>query len=302
MKPNEIDDPTNELDRRIFHVLSHGQKRQTEIVTLLSTTRFTDRSVREHTRDLSENYSWAVEIDDGDTYYYRKDIGRQPTLRKSPADYSDIEQLLTDIEIKLGIKSRDDLPGARNKSPTLPELFDDFLREANVHSQILNTDDHLVRYFDCFDKILTQTENGYSSNGAPPNYPAKTHALFYTVTAEQHEGWKSGQSHEKFDKFIRERLSSLVDLLEFVPPNIGNPILRILAIVDIEIARDGFKNMIRSNKYSHGVLSEHAESCYIYSNESNKLIKHLNIIKSGTGNNQIKNKIREIKKEMRSRS
>lgn len=299
MQSTEFDEPTNLTDRQIFHLLSHGQKTQAEIVRLLLPTRFTDESIRRRVRALSDNYPWAVEVDEEATYYYRKDIGRQPILEEPPADYTEIEELLTDAEIKLGIKSRDELPNARINSSTLPNIFQEFLAKANRHSQILNTTEHLIRFFNIFDKFVIQTEDGYSSEGAPPNYPISTYVNFYLVVAKQHEDWKNTQAHEEFDKYLQKRLSDLVKLLEFVPPDIGFTILRILSLANISKSREGFKNIVRSNRYSSELLSQCAKICYIYSNDTRKLIDDLDYLKNKSDNDEVVNKIKEIKAILR---
>jgi len=291
-----FDEPDNELDRRIFHILSHGQKRQKEIVRLMSTSRYSEKHVRRRVRNLSSSYSWAEETEKGGTtYYYRVDTGRQPRLRNSPADYSDIENILLDLELKLGVKSQNEFCFKNNQLSTLPELFNRLLKESNYHSEILTNREHFERFFQCFDKMIEQTASGYSSGQAPPNYPAKTHGLFYTLVARQHESWKKGQAHEEYDKEVRERLDNLIELLRFVPPEIGNPVLRILVLVDIKKSRIGFKRMIQSDSYEVEMLINHAASCYMQLNDADELINDLNMIAASCDNDKIKEKINRIK-------
>jgi len=300
MLPGEYDEPDNELDRRLFHILSHGQKRQKEIVRLMSTARFSEKNVRRRVRSLSASYSWAEETEkEATTYYYRVDIGRQPRLQNPPADYSDIENILFDLEIKLGVKSQNDIGFRNNQLSTLPELFNRLLKKSNYHSEILTNSDHFERFFECFDQMLEQTASGYSSGQAPPNYPAKIHGLFYTLVARQHESWKEGQAHEDFDKEVRKRLDDLIELLEFVPPEIGNPVLRILVLVDIKKARIGFEKIIQSNIYEAGMLINHAESCYVQLNDVDELINDLNMIAASCRDDEIKEKINAVKNSIR---
>lgn len=299
MNSGSFDEPADELDRRIYHILSDGQKRQKEIVSLLLPSRFGEKDVRESARKLSESYPWAAEVEEQKiTYYYRTDVGRVPEISKQPVDYSKIEEVLLGLEIKLGIKSQNEV-GIRSPSSTIPEYLNRLLEISNYRGQVLTNEDHLARFFEVFDKMVTETKNAHSSGGPPPNYPKKNHGLFYTVVAQQHESWKSGDSHEEFDKKIQQRLGDLKILLNVVPPEIGNQIMRILAIVDIEEAREGFKKIVRSNEYNSDQLITHAEACYAVSNDINVMHNKLNMIALDCGDDDIKQKIDEIKKSTR---
>jgi len=75
--------------------------------------------------------------------------------------------------------------------------------------------------------------------------------------------------------------------------------MQILALIDIKKAREGFKKMVCSNEHRLKILIEHAEICYVYSNESNKLVEEMNIWKGNVDNIEVINKIEEIKKSVR---
>jgi len=294
MYSEEFDEPDNKIDKRIFHVLSHGEKRQYEIARLAASSEANRDVIKDRIRQLAETYPWAEKVEEnGNTYYYRTDVGRQPTFRKTPADYEDIEELLSEIELRLGIKSRDKIGISNPTSATLPVLFKRLLRESNEHGQLLTTEEHLDRFSKCFDKMLDQTKNGFSTD-EPANYPSKTHALFYTVIARQHESWKKGHADESFNKIVLEKLDNLVNLLDCVPPEIGNPIMRVLALTDIKKAQKGFVKMIQSNNYSEGMLIAHAESCHAHTHETDELIEELSKIGFNCENEEIKDKISAV--------
>ena len=294
MPPEEFDEPSNETDRRIFHILSHGQKRKSEIIKLAKDNEERPGNIKNRIPKTINKYQWVKKEEDGNkTFYYRTDIGRQPDLQKPPANHEDVEELLTGIEFKLGIKSRDRI-GIRNPiSSTLPNLFHEMLYISNNYSKVLTTDEHINRFFNIFDEIIQQTINGYDTE-EPSNYPAKTHALFYTVVARQHESWKEGHANEQYNKRLQYRLDDLVELLDTVPPEIGNPIMRILAIASIEQAQKGFEKILRSNKYSASQLEDYAEYCYIYPNDSKKMVNRLSMISIECENEEITRKVGKI--------
>lgn len=299
MASERFDEPANEIDRRIYHILSHGQKRRKEILSLLSTARQGKSSKENRIRELSESYAWADKIEEDHTYYYRKDVGRQPEMTKPPVDYSEMEAILSDLEIKLGIKSQNESLGGSQSPPPIPTILNNLLKLSNYNGKILTNMNHFERFFDVFDKMVEETENAYSSEGPPPNYPEKTHGLFYTIVAQQHECWKKGNSHEEFDKEIRRRIGKLKMLLNIVPPEIGNQIMRILSIVDVQRAREGFEIIVYSNKYTTDELITHGESCYVIWNDVDDLKKNLNRIQVDCEEDGLKEKIHTIKKVLR---
>jgi tetrahydromethanopterin S-methyltransferase subunit G len=294
MYSEEFDEPTNRTDKRIFHVLSHGEKRQYEIARLATSSEENEDNIKENTRDLAESYPWAEEVEeDGNTYYYRSDVGRQPRFRKPPADYEDIEEVLSGIESRLGIKNREQIGISNPTSATLPVLLNTLLAEANEHGKILTTKEHLDRFSKCFDEMLEQTNSGFSTE-EPANYPGKTHGLFYTVIARQHESWKRGQAHEEFNIEVRERLDGMLNLLDFVPSEVGNPIMRVLALCDVEKAQKGFIKMLQSNNYTEGELITHAESCYAHTHDTDELVEELSMVGFECENDEINSNIRAV--------
>jgi len=294
MYSGEFDEPTNRIDKRIFHVLSHGQKRQYEIARLATSREEGKDSIKENIRELAESYPWAEEVEeDGNTYYYRSDVGRQPTFQRPPADYEDIEEVLSGIESRLGMKSREQIGISNPTSATLPVLFERLLEESNEHGKLLTTEEHLNRFFECFDKMLEQTKNGFTTEGEP-NYPGETHGIFYTVIASQHESWKRGQAHKEFNREVRERLDDMFDLLDFVPPKVGTPIMRVLTLFDVEEAKNGFIKIFESNNYSKEVLTKLAEICYAHTHDTDELVEELSKIGIDCENEEKRTKIRSI--------
>jgi hypothetical protein len=293
MHSEEFDEPNNRTDKRIFHVLAHGQKRQYEIARLAESREVIKHVIKDRVRNLAESYPWAEEVEEeGNTYYYRIDVGRQPTFRNPPADFEDIEELLTSIEMRLGIKSRDKI-GLKDTSPKLPILFERLFDEASEHGQILTTEHHLNRFAKCFDRMLEQTKNGFATD-QPANYPNKNHGLFYTVIARQQEGWKQGHANEAFSRMVQQKVDGLLGLLDSAPPKIGNTVMRVLQLINIKIAQEGFIKMIQSNNYSEAELVTHAQSCYGRINDTDEMIDHISMVGIESDDDDIKNKINSI--------
>lgn len=293
MQPSEFDEPANELDRRLFHILSHGQKEQKEFVRLLSTARFSEKSIRSSVRGLSEKYRWAVEVDEeGTTYYYRKDIGRQPIQPKINANNKDIDNILENVELQLGLEARN--RGYTKTTPTLLESFNQLSKEAQKKQKLFISEMHLDRFFSIFDKLLKEVEKVYSNKGEQSNRPPEVYKTLLLIAAIQHESWKEGKSNELFNRELMKRIDTLIDLLNNVPSEIGNNIFRILSITGIDEAREGFKKMVHSNIYTSEQLVGHAHACYIRDNDIDQLIKDLSRWKKQGVNPSTKETINEI--------
>jgi len=296
MRESSAEEPSNEVDRYIFHTLSHGQKRQKEIVRLLSNTRFAEGNIRENIRNLEQEYNWAQEVEEhGIQYYYRVDIGRQPTKPKLPVDYSEIEKILKHIEIQLGIKSHNNHNAPTEEVPTLPNSLNDLLKHSQSKSELFSKNDHLNRFFRIFDRLLEFLEEAYPiKKERTPSLPYKTYNLLFTLVANQHENWRRGQAHVEFDHMVGERLDKMLDLLDDVPPEVGTPILRILAMIDIEFARRGFKKVVYSNNYPVEDLTSIAHKCYMVPNDADKLIDEMALLLSDSDNEEVKTKVKEV--------
>lgn len=296
----EYDEPTRAKDRLIFHLLSHGQKQLKELRGYMSKTRFSAQSIGDRMRELHEEVPWIAKERDGNAvYYYRPDVGREPSIRKPSADRAEIEQLLYDLEIKLGAKSKSDSKIRVDDLPSIPELANDLLEQSNQYGQIFTSDEHLTRFFDILDALIKQIKRGYSAESPPANYPAKTYGLLFTTTAKQYEGWKQAEAHEEFAAELSSRIDRLVELVNTVPEAVGTPIIRVVALADIQKAREAYKNAILSGEYSEEKLIQLAEACYAYRNDMDKLFNQLNELRMKSENEEILERIQNIKHQLR---
>jgi len=65
MYSEEFDEPDNKIDKRIFHVLSHGEKRQYEIARLAASSEANRDVIKDRIRQLAETYPWAEKVEMG---------------------------------------------------------------------------------------------------------------------------------------------------------------------------------------------------------------------------------------------
>lgn len=287
-KPTE---PTNKDLRKLYHILSHGQRSTSTLKRILSEPGSGQESKRKKIRKFSKQHDWIREVsENGKTYFYREDIGREPIPVKPPADGELVDKILTDLEIQLGIKSRN--RGYTKSTPTLIESFEKFCRLSIEKGVVFPSDYYLNRFFTIFDKLMEEIKKSYPANQEPRNRPTEVYMKVFIFIANQHESWKDGQANNDFDQRISQQLSDLVDLLSIVPPKIGNHIMRILVIIDINKARDGFKNILLSNKYSKEKLLNYAFHCYITTGKTDNLIDELADI--GATNDHVQKSIRYI--------
>jgi hypothetical protein len=275
-----FEEPTSQVDRLIYYILSRGQKREVEIAELLSNHRFSKRTIKEdHIRPLPENYDWAQVIEEDHKYYYREDIG--PHFRKSTeyADPNKVGKLLDSLEIQLGITPRN----SQNLPTTVPdtdvdvETMNKLLELGNSNDRLFTKDEHLNRFFDILERVIEHAEAAYpEEEGFSPVIPSSTYRIFFLIVAERHDKWRDGHEHEEFDNELRRRSRKLVDLLKSAPPEIGTIIQPLLAIIDKERGKDAFQNMIHSKEYNVQELHDFARYCYIQQNETHELIRDLN--------------------------
>lgn len=298
-----FEEPTSEVDRSIYYILARGQKREVEIAELLSNSRFSQKSIKEnHIRPLPEKYEWAQVAEDVHKYYYRKDIGRHFNRPTRTADHSEVERLLTSLEIQLGLKSRNsqNLPSAVPNTDVDSEAMDEFLRLANSYDRIYTTSAHLTRFFDILERVIQYAEASYpEKEGFVTVMSFSSYRKFFLIVAERHDKWREGHEHEEFDNEFRKYGSKLVELLKIVPPEIGSIIQPILTITDKEQGREAFKNMLRSNKYNLNELFDCARYCYIEYNEIHQLKRDLNKLRLSITDTDIQQDIKSLQAEIR---
>ena len=271
-------DPNNHIDRLIYYTLSHGRKRQCEIVRILSDTRFGDESIKDNIREIEDKYDWAcgTKDDNGNKYYYREDIGQEHKQLSIPADYSRVEQLLRNAEIQTGIRSRNIDGVATETSTPLPNCLQQLLEISQSKGKLFVDDELLDRYFLIYDGLIKSTKVAYPRKAdRVPSYTGETYRLIFMLASDRCDKWKTGRANERFDQHIRKRLDELVELVEFVPPVIGESIFSIVATVDSQRSKEVFKKMLYSNKYQQENLVTYAKYSYIIFGETKSLLNDL---------------------------
>jgi len=300
MNNTNTKEPDNEIDRHIFHILAHGQQQQKNIRTLLGRS-FNENNVGKRVRRLKERYSWAEEVKEENRpkYYYRTDVSRHPRPAKRSADYSDIDEILSNLEIQLGIRSRTVHNEPSKDAPPILTSLTNLLELSQSKSTLFFDDDHLDRFFSIFDKILEFAEKAYVDDGpGTPSLTLESYNLLFTVAATQLEEWKEGQAHVEFDYMIRGRTDNMLSLLDSVPSEIGIPILRILSMVEVETCREEYKKAVASNNYSVDDLISLGYGCYIVHGDTKQMINDISMASARSGDPDIKQKVRKVVDEI----
>lgn len=301
MRKSTYTAPDNEIDRLIYYNLSHGRKRQNEIVKNLSTTRFAESSIKGHLRELGEKYEWAHEIqENGAKYYYREDVGQEYKSPSTPADYSEVEKLLRNAEIQLGIKPRNLERTPTERSDQLPECLRGLVKISQSHGKMFIDDELFNRYLTIFDKITEETSKAYPlSPWYVPSYTNETYVLHFMLANDRCDKWKEGKAREEFDQQIRKRSEELISLVDSVPTTIGNLIFSIMATIDAECSRIVFKKMLHSNNYDLEDLVTYAHYSYIIYGDTKSLLNDLSMWQVRCSSNETKQMISELDNRIR---
>jgi len=257
-----VDKPEDEY---LFQVLAHGRRRYSEIKFLGEHTRWNNRSLANRLSELPEKYELiATEEENGEIYYYRKDVGpliRQP---KPEAYKKDVLQLLESFEQQLGLTNK------RGNSSELPTAIFSMINLADTHKNLLSSDDLLERFFNIFDEIIETCSKLFRDPGSIRRYqaiPTETLILFFILVDKLQHEWKLGNENVEFDSCIRRRIVDLVLLVEIVPPGLGELLRGIITnVADRKADRESYKSMIRSGNYEINTLVRHAH--FTFSNHS----------------------------------
>jgi len=265
--------PEKGIDSLIYDTLSHGIKQRKEILRMTSNSRFGRQSIENNLQDIHTRYEWARKEKRHDgVYYYRNDVGRDHKPSRTPADYSDIDALLRDCEIQLGIKQRNTTNLPTEGTEELPNLLNELLQKSQSCGKIFVEEKLLDRFFVIFDVVVEEIEEAYTiEDGQIPAYTVDSEKLIFLLVTDRYEKWKEGAAHPEMDSCIRDQTEKLVKLTQVVPPKIGSAIFSIIRIVDTENTRSAFKNMIQSNKYEIDDLEKYAHYSYIIQNDADKL-------------------------------
>lgn len=271
--------PERGIDKLIYDILAHGQRQRIEILRLASKTRFSEQSIDDNLRDAVDKYDWACKVRDEDNdevYYHREDVGKESQPPSSPAKYDDVDKLLRQCELQLGIKSRNDEDLPTEESAVMTDSLNRLNDISRHHGKVFKSNEFVERFFEIVDEILKATEEAYATDYPQiPGYTTETYRLMFMLIASRYEKWQEGAAHVNFNIYVRERFDKLEELSGVVPPEIGSAIFSIVIGVDIEESRSVFKNMAQSNQYDVDELYDYAKLPYLKFNDANVLLQDI---------------------------
>lgn len=297
--------PERGEDKLIYNILAHGQRQRIEIKKLTSKSRFGWQAIDKNLREAPDKYEWACKEQDeitNEVYYHRKDIGKESQPPSSPAKYDDVNKLLRQCELQLGIKNRnsEDLP--TEESGVLTDSLNKLIDISEHHGKVFKADEFIERFFEIVDKIIEATEEAYATDNARiPAYTIETYRAMFLLVASRYEKCEEGAAHVEFDKYLRDRFDKLKQLSGFVPPDIGSAIFSIMATVNIKESRSVFKNMALSNQYEVEELFDYAKHTYFKLNDADILLQDISKWRRQCESQETQNLLRELDTEIRSR-
>ena len=297
-------DVNSPRDQYLLQLLSHGRLRYSEVESFLAEdTRWGKQALAKRLSKLPEEYKFVAKEKQGrKTYYYRSDINTGQLIRRPRVDAhkEKIKEQLYSIEIRLGIKENAPV----NDVPKLPDVFNQLYSHTHTYKNVLATDELLKRFFAIVDLYLEKIKTAYRvKSGNYPTIPGESTMLFLLLIESLQTHWSRGQEHIEFDSYLRERAEIFVDLIEYVPTEIGLMIRNILTKVaekEEYWIRESFKRMMTSKKYDVETLIHHADYTYRAYNRLDKMQEDLIELKT-QADAETEEIIMRVKTELRRR-
>ncbi|MFB6200169.1 MAG: hypothetical protein ABEJ83_04770 [Candidatus Nanohaloarchaea archaeon] len=276
---------SDEKDRRIFSILAHGEKQRIEIVELIKQYEDVSEDAVDNRLDNIIKYYEEVEKEerrDG-TYYYRTDLDPVPSeiIRpKKPADKDQVNDLLSGLEHRLGIKEEE--VGPTTSYDARSELLRKLLNMAMNNKFLLHDDKTLERYLQIYDEYIDRMRKAYK-NFEPGQLekipdPMYEHRLLFQLTRELHSNSKQGQENYRLGYLLNDRLNKIEECLSDFPAGLGIECLGLARELNENSGKEFYKLLVLLDRYKDQQLLREAFYTYDVHNDIDELIYDLSII------------------------
>lgn len=293
------------IKRYLINLLSHGERRPTEIKSIARDTRWNQRVVVNKLREVESSTELIEKHEDGGATYYSLADSTKTESLKPAADPGEVSSLLTQMELQLGLKDRNvsSLPTDQQEL-TLPEVLAGLNTTIQTRKHVFNQDDELLtRFFEIFDVFVDMVARSFHEG---TNETATTtllsiptmHQFFHLVHSLNRE-WKSGNVLMEFNQELRRREDDMVALLRDVPPELGVRIHAIGVSLDFEVSREMVKAMISTGDYSSSHLLRAIEKTYLSTGNTQVLFADLSLEGSLNSSEQISEVVDGLREQFR---
>jgi hypothetical protein len=274
-------EPTDELDKKIYHILSYGEKRQSEIVKLLKSDR-SGKTIRSHLKYLSDNKDWMMrsKSESGNAVYYSREGETKDPFRPKPMANPDIvDANFYDIERRLGLFSQH--RGVQSSPDTFINNIKDLLELAVYYSKLLYNSDIANRFFDIFDVMVDELlELEIEDPTEEVARPFHAYKLFFELVKELYYNWEKGYGFQEYHRMLKVRLHELEDKVLQIPQEMRIQFQELALITNVELGKEYYKYLVGSGVYQMEVLLEKGFYTYDCRNEINEFIDDIHKVAS----------------------
>lgn len=268
-----MDTPTERIDKIIYHILTHGPKRRSEIITLTEGVA-AGQTIDSHLSYLTEqNYIRRIDNSGRRVYYQIQgsmDDTRPPQRRP---DQEKLDHVLNNIEYRLQI--REDTRYPTMSVPTLSDSMFELNLLTKEHIFFLETDDRFSRFKSIFDECVSRSITGEMDTSREDTVATRSLAYFYSAVRELVLNSKRGKENEELFKFLHNELSWIRDKFNHIRTSLHSPIQQLALEVDPRLGQELIIEIVNLDDVETGRIVNRILEAYEPTHEINRAIEDL---------------------------
>lgn len=277
---------SDERDRKIFSLLANGRKQRVEIIKIMKEVEgVSESSIQNSLENCIKYYDELKKIEErGDTYYERTDLDNLPDeiIRPKPfANRSEIEENISALENRLGIKGVKDNTGPTNPDQPSTLILNNFVQMSRDYKFILYSEEVLDRFFIVFDSYLQRITDGIAQiKNNSDEFQIQSDAmleyrLFFQLCRNLLTNSKKGQEDEKLGMKFSKRLDEIETFFPELTPDLCLEVQRFVRELNIEKGKEFYKSMVLRDEFEDITLQREAFYTYDIHHDADDLIADL---------------------------
>ena len=268
-----MDTPTERIDKIIYHILTCGAKRRSEILAL-SRNVAAEQTIDKHLSYLTEQDHIRKINSSGRGVYYQIQgpVDENCPPQRRP-DQQKLDRVLNNIEYRLQIRTDTRYPTM--SVPTLSESMKKFYHLAKEHVFILETDTRYSRFKSIFDECVSRSVTGEKNTSNKDTVAARPLAYFYLAVRELILNFNRGKDNKKLFTFLHSEISWLRDNFNHVRTSLHFPIQQLAIEVDPELGQELIIEIVNLDDVEIGKLVNRILEAYERTHEINRAINDL---------------------------
>ena len=268
-----MDTPTERIDKIIYHILTHGPKRRSEIITLTEGVA-AGQTIDSHLSYLTErNYIRRIDNSGRRVYYQIQgsmDDTRPPQRRP---DLEKLDHVLNNIEYRLQI--REDTRYPTMSVPTLSDSMFELNLLTKEHIFLLETDDRFSQFKSIFDECVLRSITGEKDTSREDTVATRSLAYFYSAVRELVLNSKRGKENEELFRFLHNELSWIRDEFNHIRTSLHSPIQQLALEVDPRLGQELIIEIVNLDDVETGRIVNRILEAYEPTHEINRAIEDL---------------------------